>query len=132
MTSLHVLAFKLNGPKLNSLQQTHAKQFYLLLQSELLTSDSSMLKNNDISAVQHDWAGGCGRTSSTWHIMQLHYSTFWNCLSPMINVLLLTAELPYTAHKCLWMFTTVYFCGKECYHNSRFVTQVVQGHHWNW
>lgn len=45
MTSLHVLAFKLNGPKLNSLQQTHAKQFYLLLQSELLTSDSSVQFN---------------------------------------------------------------------------------------
>jgi hypothetical protein len=26
------------------------------------------------------------------------------------TVLLLTAQLPYTAHKCLWMFSTLRFC----------------------
>jgi hypothetical protein len=43
--------------------------------------------NNVIGALQHVWAGGCGRTPRRRSIMQLHFSTSWslNSLNPASN-----------------------------------------------
>ena len=81
------------------------------LYGQLPTCDAPMRLNNAIGALQHVWAGGCGRTPRPRSIMQLR-SPLPEALTLWIQrptVLLSTEQLPYTAHNRLWMFPTLYF-----------------------
>jgi len=70
------------------------------LYSQLPTCDAPIRMNNVIGALQHVWAGGCGRTPRPWLIMQLRFSTSWalTLWTQHPTMLLSTAQLPYTAH----------------------------------
>ena len=58
------------------------------LYGQLLACDALIHMNNVISALQHVWAGGCGKTPRPQSIMQLHFSTSWslNSLNRALNV----------------------------------------------
>ena len=57
------------------------------LYGQLPICDAPILMNNVIGALQHMWAGGCGKTHRLRWIMQLHVSTSWsfNSLNPASN-----------------------------------------------
>ena len=80
------------------------------LYGQLPTCDAPIHMNNAIAALQHVWAGGCGRTPrphSCSSVSPLPEAlTLW---TQHPTVLLLTAQLPYTAYNCLWMFPTLSF-----------------------
>ena len=91
------------------------------LYGQLPICDAPILMNNVIGALQHVWAGGCGKTHRLRWIMQLRVSTsealtLW---TQHLTVLLSTAQFPYPAHNGLWIFTTLSFSATKDSNTAR-------------
>ena len=76
------------------------------LYGQLLICDAPIRMNNIIGALQHVWAGGCGRMPTQWSIMQLRFSTSWS-LNTLNLAFSCTTSIHSTQH--LWMFPTISF-----------------------